>query len=311
MVEIKIAKQTHAEAPLKTLFHLHSRSYSAWAHKIELPDFQILTDPADLMRADCVLVHLPSMIVTNDIEQLYQLRRIVPTGQIWVAELMESAAIYTQMNDPAFMALFDLEMSYRQSADIWIPYIPADFDEKIEQYDPSPRRHLCCAFVSSTFDQSKRRDYIKALSEKLNVHSYGRFMRNRRLWWDRGLQTKLNILRKYGYTLAFENSITPDYITEKFYHPLMMGSVPVYLGAPNIQDFAPAANSYIDVRNFTGPAELADFIVRTDPSHFHSWRNKPLSPAFTEKLERVKLQWQSQFSNAITMRLRQLRGRSA
>ena len=301
-------QQSNATAPTKTLFHLHSRSFPAWAHKIEMPGFQLLTDPKDLIRADCVVVHLPSMIVTNDIDQLFQLRRIAPAGQVWVIESMESAAIYRQMNDPAFMALFDLEMSYRQGADIWTPYIPGNFREMIGQIDSKPRKHLCCAFVSSAFDQSKRRDYMTALCERLNVHSYGRFMRNRKLWWDRGLQTKLKTLRKYGYTLAFENSISADYVTEKFYHPLMMGTVPVYLGAPNIQEFAPADDSYVDVRNFNDPSELAEFIAQTDPSRFQSWRGRQVKSAFAAKLERRNLGWQTQFSCKVTARLRQLEG---
>lgn len=40
--------------------------------------------------------------------------------------------------------------------------------------------------------------------------------------------------------MAFENVIAMDYVTEKFYDPLIAGSVLVYLGAPNIADFARA-----------------------------------------------------------------------
>ena len=43
-------------------------------------------------------------------------------------------------------------------------------------------------------------------------------------------------------------------MTEKFYDPLLTGSVPVYLGAPNVAEHAPAAQCYIDVRDFAGPA---------------------------------------------------------
>eukprot|EP00960_Hanusia_phi_P059267 764116-Hanusia_phi.AAC.5 len=45
-----------------------------------------------------------------------------------------------------------------------------------------------------------------------------------------------------------ENSFVDDYVTEKFYQALIAGSVPVYLGAPNIHEFAPSPNSFIDMR---------------------------------------------------------------
>jgi len=42
------------------------------------------------------------------------------------------------------------------------------------------------------------------------------------------------------------------------------GSIPVYWGAPNIHEFAPGADSYIDVRAYTSPEELADRLVALD-----------------------------------------------
>lgn len=41
----------------------------------------------------------------------------------------------------------------------------------------------------------------------------------------------LRLMAKYKFTLAFENALGEDYITEKFWRPLKLGSVPVYLGS--------------------------------------------------------------------------------
>ena len=57
----------------------------------------------------------------------------------------------------------------------------------------------------------------------------------------------------YKFTLAFENAVAEDYVTEKLYHPLVAGSVPVYLGAPNVGQLVPASDCYIDVNDFSGP----------------------------------------------------------
>lgn len=43
------------------------------------------------------------------------------------------------------------------------------------------------------------------------------------------------LMAKYKFTIAFENAIGDDYITEKLWRPLKLGSVPVYMGSPSIQ----------------------------------------------------------------------------
>ena len=74
--------------------------------------------------------------------------------------------------------------------------------------------------------------------------------------------------------------VQTDYVTEKFYIPLMAGAVPVYLGAPNIEDFAPDPHSYIDVQAFESPEALALKLLHlaADPLEFaqmHAWRERP------------------------------------
>lgn len=40
---------------------------------------------------------------------------------------------------------------------------------------------------------------------------------------------------QYKFTLAFENAVCDDYITEKLWRPLIVGSVPVYYGSPTFK----------------------------------------------------------------------------
>jgi hypothetical protein len=53
--------------------------------------------------------------------------------------------------------------------------------------------------------------------------------------------------RQYKFYLSFENSICRDYITEKFYQPLLNSMVPVVYGGA---DYEASPDSFIDVRNF-------------------------------------------------------------
>uniref|UniRef100_A0A6N2K8M2 Fucosyltransferase n=1 Tax=Salix viminalis TaxID=40686 RepID=A0A6N2K8M2_SALVM len=48
---------------------------------------------------------------------------------------------------------------------------------------------------------------------------------------------KVETLKRYKFSLAFENSNEEDYVTEKFFQSLVAGTIPVVIGAPNIQDF--------------------------------------------------------------------------
>lgn len=45
----------------------------------------------------------------------------------------------------------------------------------------------------------------------------------------------LKILAQYKFSLAFENAVCRDYITEKLWRPLVVGSVPVYYGSPAVE----------------------------------------------------------------------------
>lgn len=54
--------------------------------------------------------------------------------------------------------------------------------------------------------------------------------------------SKLDFLKKYKFTIAFENSSSNGYTTEKLYHPFQAGSIPIYWGNPLVaQDFNPKA----------------------------------------------------------------------
>ena len=44
----------------------------------------------------------------------------------------------------------------------------------------------------------------------------------------------LEIVSKYKFAIAMENGLCQDYITEKFWRPLGVGTIPIVLGSPSI-----------------------------------------------------------------------------
>ena len=290
---------------MPTVFHLAGKQFFGGSRPpLNLDNFTQLTGTDDVLDANVLIIHLPSILTAQGHQKIIDLKTKVNPKQIWVADSLESAVHYPAMNDPAFMQLFDVEMSYRQSADIWTPYIPSDFVENLEAINTKPRSHNYCAFISSKFDKSGRRKYIEELMQHLNIHSYGRYLRNRRLIFDRGTSSKYRVLRKYNFTLAFENAIEDDYVTEKFFQPLICGSVPIYLGAPNINEYAPGENCFINTRDFLSPAHLAEYLQDVDLSTFHAWRRKPLNANFKTLLAKLETPSNGRLANLLTDRFK-------
>ena len=64
---------------------------------------------------------------------------------------------------------------------------------------------------------------------------------------------------------ALQNTLLDDYVSEKFFTPLKMGTtLLVVFGAPNIEDWAPAPHSIINALEWRGPAELAAYLNYLD-----------------------------------------------
>ncbi|MBV9613784.1 MAG: hypothetical protein JO091_15020, partial [Acidobacteriaceae bacterium] len=147
-------------------------------------------------------------------------------------------------------------------------------------------------FASNDNDRSGRTAFVRELMRHIPVHSYGKSLQNRQLLEDRGIPSKLKTIARYKFTLALENSISHDYVTEKFFQPLTVGSVPVYRGAPNVDEFAPGDRCFINAASFAGPAELAQYLLALDQndSEYESyleWKRQPFAAAFLEKAERT------------------------
>ena len=73
------------------------------------------------------------------------------------------------------------------------------------------------------------------------------------------------VLRRYPFYLAFENSDDEDYVSEKVFHGLEAGVLPVYLGAPNVAEFVPPS-SVVEVRQFGLCMVLSMHVLTTTPS---------------------------------------------
>jgi hypothetical protein len=237
--------------------------------------------------ADAVVFHVPTMR-----ERIDQLPK--PPRQRWVAWSMESDVNYPRLADPAFLRHFDLTMTYRRDADVWVPYVDASLAAPGDRWvDAGAEPALAVDVASNPSAPSERDAYVRELMHHMPVDAYGRCLQNRTWPEDHGRTTKLETYTRYRFTLAFENSISADYVTEKFFDPLVAGSVPVYLGAPNVADFAPGEHCFVDVTDFSGPQALAAHLVELDHDdtayrQHHAWRSGPVRPEYAAMLARTR-----------------------
>lgn len=256
----------------------------------EWPEDCIITTDRNLMgQADAVVFHLP------DLPQISKGRLEKRVGQIWVAWNLECEVNYPWIKNEEFRSNFDLWMGYRQEDDIPYTYYSFISPETLRTtgLTAGERLNKTCMFVSNIWDKCNRREYLRALMKYTEIDSYGRVLNNIKLERDYGNRTYMEIASRYKFTIAFENSLSTDYVTEKFFNPLMAGCVPVYRGAPNIIEFAPGNDCFVDVSAFQTPEALASYInfCYEDEklyARYFKWKKQPFLLSFTEKLEKSK-----------------------
>jgi hypothetical protein len=248
-------------------------------------DCRFTTGPDEMQEADAVVFHVPTLGSIGDLCK--------GPGQLWVAWSMESRVMCPPLDDPEFMCRFDLTMTYERSSDVWCPYFGPGTVPGLQQ--PVVARTAAAAAVwlqSNAHDSCGRRSFAAELMRRVQVDSFGRVLHNQVDFVPPGYGPRVSLYRGYKFTLAFENSFAPDYVTEKLYEPLIAGSVPVYRGSTDVAELAPAPDAYVDARDFASATELGAYLDHLDHHAddylaYHAWRSRPWSPAFLAHLEQL------------------------
>lgn len=277
----------------KTLILFYNKVWGVpWENDIceSIPEgFELTSDRSRMPEADAVVFHLPDLARCMDGEEIEK-----RDGLLWVSWNLECVDNYPWMDAPDIRNLFDLHMGYRQTDDVWYPYCTFIRAEEFTRLPPRrPPLDKACLFVSSPFNRSRRFEFLQELMRHTEIDSYGKMLHNKDLPADEGRKTLMEVIADYKFVIGVENALARDYVTEKFFNPLLAGTVPVYRGAPNVEEFAPGRRCFVDAADFQSPAELADFMNRcyATPSLYDeltAWREQPLQPSFLQKLELVK-----------------------
>ncbi|MDA8923112.1 glycosyltransferase family 10 [Acidimicrobiia bacterium] len=165
---------------------------------------------------------------------------------------------YNKNRDPAYLIPKDSLLKSRKLIKSYAPFF--------------------CSFIASK-PMGKRVDFVPKLNDKIRVHNLGRLYANSYITSPgRGDQrAKLNLMRLFKFNIAFENSVSDGYVTEKILHSLFSNSIPIYWGASQAQrDFNP--NSFINLGDFKDDDSLIDYLHNnyTDKTFRLNYLNEPV-----------------------------------
>ena len=122
---------------------------------------------------------------------------------------------------------------------------------------------------------------IKAVARLSKCNGIDLFGRGWEQWWSRqslwrpywlnrksimssyrgACTSKLEVLSKYRFSLCFENMPMTGYVTEKLFDCFYAGTVPIYWGAPDINELVPS-DAYIDMRKFHSLEDMFDRVQK-------------------------------------------------
>lgn len=207
--------------------------------------------------------------------------------QSWVFHDWRSVVNYPLFGAPEFMSRFDITAGYRRNFTVWGADMIGNTQTAVHARPVFAKRRadvLLAFFISNCDAKNNRLAFIRELVKHLPpgaYHSFGQCLHNAdvpaELKDKNRYREKARVFEQYKFALAIENANDVDYVTEKVWDALSAGAIPVYGGAPNVDEFVPEPAAIINMDDFDSPAQLAAHLVRVAADEalydaHHRWR---------------------------------------
>lgn len=150
-------------------------------------------------------------------------------------------------------------------------FAPIDLTRPIQPSRPADK---CCVFLYSNCNDKNfegvraRQELFRALRAVLPVDAPGKCENNMPMP-PRGreqssfMDDAIQLYSTYRFVIAVENTFAPGYITEKLLLPLLAGSIPIYMGAPDVHEQF-NRRRFVSVRDFPSTDACVQAIVRLE-----------------------------------------------
>lgn len=110
-------------------------------------------------------------------------------------------------------------------------------------------------------------------------------------WWD----SKLELLKEYRFNVALENTLWKHYVSEKIWHSIKAGCLPIYWGKDSsIYDTFPK-DSFIDASEFKDSNDLIDYTINLPYELWHARMEKCIN-VYNESITKMNY---SKFDEAV------------
>jgi hypothetical protein len=219
----------------------------------------------------------------------------------------ESNSSDPKRSKPSYHAQYDLSVSFHRARPLyftWTKRFEPDFNAIAEGRRSFPNwadQRTGIAIFVSRCKKGGREAVIRGLAAHFPVYSFGKCARTHTVEQEHPecaaissrYPQKLCIFAKYKFILALDNSREIDYVTEKVYHGLLAGSIPVYDGAPNADAFLPGGWSSVVRLELFRTGESLDFAGLGKHLHDLSAQARPLQLSWRDVRNRDE--WGAEF----------------
>ncbi|KAI6208987.1 Alpha1,3-fucosyltransferase-like proteinue [Aphelenchoides besseyi] len=174
---------------------------------------------------------------------------------------------------------FNVTVSYRSTATVYVPYGEFVPNGNATQRQVTTKRKKVLASISNCdLVTSGRAAYLKELEKHIEVTKVGKCYSNR-------VDSLDQLVDDHYFFLAFENSICPEYTSEKYWR-LRNFIVPVVLSRGVLNSHNILNGTFIAASDFESPLELAkylEFLIanKSEYEKYFEWTQKlkPKKPA--------------------------------
>lgn len=138
------------------------------------------------------------------------------------------------------------------------------FFDKIREKIPMPKephKRDFCSFLYSNgvYCDDIRIKFFHLLYKYKKVSSGGKLLNNE----GKIISDKIDYLSRHKFSIAFENTSSEDYVTEKIYDAFLAHTIPIYWGDKNVvKDFN--SDAFINVNDHASLDEVVEKIIELD-----------------------------------------------
>ena len=153
-----------------------------------------------------------------------------------------------------------------------------DFLRELRNVEKTEELSVICSTQTATEGHRQRLRFVTALKEHFGERLH---------WYGNGvnpIEEKWSGLAQYRFTVAIENQVADNVVTEKLWDPLLTWTVPLYVGAPNAIDYVPSnAMRLLSLQDINGSISTVEQLLNGDEysgfvPHLAEARDRLLGP---------------------------------